>query len=274
MEKSYFADEEDCNFFGRGTLCKLLIYFDCVTQGEWNGPETKPAKDAVQSFKKLQQMGYALYLIEVPEKKEILDWLDATFDYPFTCNDYPTRYADLSDHWTTVSKNTTTSLCSEGFMDSNRDIHFENNWLEICKMIEENDVLARTNHGSYTFDDRENEKSDVMNHKTTEFLKEIAVPETPEPVDYGFKPTKELWTAKKIIWNVKPEITEKYGVTLLIEQGSLHSRGTWLTVTAKKVDRTWLELLEVVKKFCKDYGIDVRKELSFVFPYDLPLIEE
>ena len=32
----------------------------------------------------------------------------------------------------------------------------------------------------------------------------------------------------------------------------------------------WNEQSGILDKFCKDYGFDSRKELSFVFGYDLP----
>lgn len=111
--KSYFATEEDYHFFNNGTFSKILIDFDCLLKKiDENTYHT--ADNAKEAFKELQNMGYDLYLIEVPEQQEILNALDSEFNYPFCCNDYPTRYDDLSDHWNTVSRNVETSLSTEG----------------------------------------------------------------------------------------------------------------------------------------------------------------
>ncbi len=112
--KSRFATDDDYCFFNNGTFSKILIYFDCLFEGEWNLKNLVLAKGVQEAFKELNEMGYGLYLIEVPEKTSILKWLDKTFDYPFICNDYPIRYADLCDSWNTVSRKAETRLCSEG----------------------------------------------------------------------------------------------------------------------------------------------------------------
>lgn len=241
-------------------------------------------------------MGYDLYLIEVPEQQEILDALDSEFDYPFCCNDYPTRYADLSDHWNTVSRNVETSLSTEGESSKNRYFHYEDNWLEIVQIIKENDLLAKTISSRVIYDDIDWNQGKVknglvdqdgnqflggeyievekMNYVTTELLKQIGVPRTKEPVQYSFKPIKERWYINAITWDVKPEIAAKYGVKIEIEQGSLYYRGTWLTIRAKSYEKDYKTLNEITKQFCSDYGFDRKKEISFVFGYDLPWTEE
>lgn len=266
MNRSYFATEDDFSFFGNGTLSKLLIGFDCLFEGNWNGIKTKPYADTVEVFKELRKLGYSLFLCEVPEKGEILTWLDETFDYGFTCNDYPTRYADLSDHWTEIKRNIPMSLCTEGNKNHNRDICFSGNWTEILELIKENDILARTERASIIYED--------MNEKSTALLKQIAIPETEHPVSYGFKPAKEKWEAEILKWNVKEEITAKYDVRLVIEQGSLCNRGSWIKITAKAVDGEWQKLWKILNQFCKDYGFDKKKELSFITPYELPSVSQ
>lgn len=293
MNKSHFAKEYDCCFFGNAPLSKLLISFECVTEnGKWNGKETKPSKDSVQAFRKLRKMKYTLYLEDVPQEQQVLDWLDQTFDYDFTCNDCPTRYADLCDHWTTISPRIETRLLSEGDSNSNRDINYSNNWLEICRIIKENDILARTKSSYIIFDDtdmkQQKEKNGIvdekgtqligssyipvekMNEETTEFLKKIAEPQTDTPVTYAYKPNNERWNANVLVWKVKEEIAEKYGVQFVIEQGSLYYRGTWLKVIAKKLDAHSQDLGKIAEQFCRDFNIDSRRELSFITPYDLP----
>lgn len=254
------------------------------------------ADNAKEAFKELQNMGYDLYLIEVPEQQEILDALDSEFDYPFCCNDYPTRYADLSDHWNTVSRNVETSLSTEGESSKNRYFHYEDNWLEIVQIIKENDLLAKTISSRVIYDDIDWNQGKVknglvdqdgnqflggeyievekMNYVTTELLKQIGVSRTKEPVQYSFKPIKERWYINAITWDVKPEIAAKYGVKIEIEQGSLYYRGTWLTIRAKSYEKDYKTLNEITKQFCSDYGFDRKKEISFVFGYDLPWTEE
>ena len=112
-----------------------------------------------------------------------------------------------------------------------------------------------------------------MNEKTTSLLKTIAVPRTSEPKDYPFKPRNERWYISSIVWDVKEEIASRYGVVIEIEQcSSLYYRGTWLTIKMKAEhgEYQWNEQSGILDKFCKDYGFDSRKELSFVFGYDLP----
>lgn len=118
--KSRFATEDDYSFFNDGTFSKILMHFDCLFKGKWNQRVPVLADGVQEAFKELVEMGYDLFLIEVPENDKVLEWLDKTFEYPFLCNDYPTRYADLSDHWNTVSRNVETSMCSEGCMSANR----------------------------------------------------------------------------------------------------------------------------------------------------------
>ena len=111
-----------------------------------------------------------------------------------------------------------------------------------------------------------------LNEKTTAFLKTIAVPRTSEPKDYPFKPRNERWYITSIVWDVKEEIASRYGVVIEIEQCSLYYRGTWLTIKMKSEHGKyqWNEHSGILDKFCKDYGFDSRKELSFIFGYDLP----
>ena len=293
--KSYFATEDDYHFFNNGTFSKILIDFDCLLKKiDENTYHT--ADNAKEAFKELQNMGYDLYLIRVPEQQEILDTLDSEFDYPFCCNDYPTRYADLSDHWNTVSRNVKTSLSCEGGSSNNRYFHYEDNWLEIVQIIKENDLLAKTISSRVIYDDIDWNQGKVknglvdqdgnqflggeyievekMNYVTTELLKQIGVPRTKEPVQYSFKPIKERWYINAITWDIKPEIAAKYGVRIEIEQGSLYYRGTWLTIRAKSYEKDYKTLDEITKQFCSDYGFDRKKRISFVFGYDLPWTEE
>ena len=294
--KSYFATEDDYNFFGNGTLSKLLIDFDCLFKGEWKGDGTVLADNIVGVFKKFQKLNYKLFLIDVPEYKEILEWLDKSFDYDFVCNDYPTRYADLCDHWTSISRKIETSLCKEGQWSYNRDLKYEENWEEIFETIKANDVIALTESASSTFDDvdwnqakEENGLADgsgkqvfgssyipveKMNEKTTVFLKTIAKARSESPVSYPYKPVKERWTAEAIWWDVNEEIASKYGVKIEIEQGSLYYRGTWLKIKVKAPYKKWPELREICKKFCADYGFDKRKELIILNGYELPWTQE
>ncbi len=292
--KSRFATEDDYSFFNNGTFSKILIRFNCLFEGKWNQRAPVLADGVQEAFKELIEMGYDLFLIEVPENDKILEWLDKTFDYPFLCNDYPSRYADLSDHWNTVSRNVDTSLLSEGCMSANRYFKFENNWNEIVEIIRENDKLAQVDIWSRHFDDidwNQGKESnglvdgegnqvlggsyipvEKMNEKTTALLKTIAVPRTSEPKDYLFKPRNERWYISSIVWDVKEEIASRYGVVIEIEQCSLYYRGTWLTIKMKAEHGKyqWNEQSGILDKFCKDYGFDSRKELSFVFGYDLP----
>ena len=71
---------------------------------------------------------------------------------------------------------------------------------------------------------------------------------------------------------MKEEIASRYGVVIEIEQCSLYYRGTWLTIKVKTENGKyqWNEHLKILDKFCKDYGFASRKELSFIFGYDLP----
>lgn len=294
-KKSYFATEDDYNFFNNGTFTKILIDFDCLLKKvDENTYHT--ADNAKEAFKELQEMGYNLYLIEVPEQQEILDALDEEFDYPFCCNDYPTRYADLSEHWNTVSRNVETSLSGEGGCSNNRYFHYEDNWLEIVQMIKENDLLAKTISSRVIYDDIDWNQGKVknglvdqngnqllggeyievekMNPDTTELLSKIAIPRTKEPVQYSFKPIKERWYIDAITWDVKPEIAAKYDVRIELEQGSLYYRGTWLEIKAKSYEKDYKTLNEITKQFCSDYSFDKKKEISFVFGYDLPWTDE
>lgn len=292
--KSRFATEDDYSFLNDGTFSKILIDFDCLFKEKWNQKNPVLADGVQKAFKELEEMGYDLFLEDVPLDDRILEWLDKTFNYSFLCNDYPTRYADTSDYWNTVSRNIETRLCREGCMFGNRYFNFENNWKEIVKMIRENDKLAKIDEWSGHFDDIDwnqeeelnglvNEKGtqilggsyipvEEMNKKTTAFLKTIAVPRTSEPKDYSFKPQKERWYIKSIVWDVKEEIASKYAVVIEIEQCSLYYRGTWLTITMKAEHGKyqWNEFQKILDKFCKDYGFDSRKELSFIWGYDLP----
>ena len=266
--KSRFATEDDYSFFNNGTFSKILIRFNCLFEGKWNQRAPVLADGVQEAFKELIDMGYDLFLIEVPENNKILEWLDKTFDYPFLCNDYPSRYADLSDHWNTVSRNVDTSLLSEGCMSANRYFKFENNWNEIVEMIRANDILAQVDIWSRHFEDTDWNQG----KKTKAFLQTIAVPRTSEPKDYPFKPRNERWYITSIVWDVKEEIACRYGVVIELEQCSLYYRGTWLTIKMKAEHGKyqWNEQSGILDKFCKDYGFDSRKELSFVFGYDLP----
>ncbi|MCQ2593455.1 MAG: hypothetical protein MJ188_11805 [Treponema sp.] len=290
--KSYFADENEFNFFGSGTLSKLLIGFDCLFEGNWKQNETILAAGAVEVFKAFEQMGYELFLIDVPVKNEILEWLDSTFNYAFTCNDYPTRYADLCDSWTSISRNSENRLCSEGDLTADRNINFDGDWNKVLSIIKENDIVAHTESASIIYDDidwnQSKEKNGLadsdgnnilggsyipvekMNEKTTEYLKTIAIPRTDHPKPYFIKPPEERWSAETIDWDVKEDIAQKYGVKIKIEQGSLYYRGTWIKVQVK-APFIGLEVLEkICREFCNDYGFDSRKEIDFFLPYNLP----
>jgi len=296
MKKSYFATKDDFNFFGNGTLHKMLIDFDCLINGKWKGNDTPLCDDVIEVFNSLRELGYSLFLSEVPKKDEILNWLDETFNYEFICNEYPTRYADTSDYWTEIRRNCQTSLCHEGVKNYNREICFSENWKEILEIVKENDILARTQQASNTYDDidwnqqiENNGLSDEngnqfngsnyipvekMNQKTTNLLKQIANPETDHPVSYGYKPDNERWPAEIIKWNVKDEIAKNYGVRFVIEQGSLYYRGTWIKITAKAVDGEWQTLQKIVNRFCEDFGFSSRNEISFITPYTLPWTDD
>ncbi len=161
---------------------------------------------------------------------------------------------------------------------------------------DKNDLLTKTVSSSNIYDDidwkQKKEKSGIadntgkllfggsytpvekMNAKTTELLKQIAIPETNHPIDDKFKPDNERWTAAKIIWNVKEEIAKKYEASFVIEQGSLYYRGTWIKITAQKIDCDCQELQKILNQFCKDYKFDTHKEITFSFPYELPWSEE
>lgn len=295
-KKSYFADENDYSFFGNGTLSKLLIDFDCLFEGDWCGNKTILTKDVIEVVREFRQAGYNLFLCEVPVKKEILEWLDCTFNYAFTCNDYPTRYADLSDHWTTISRRIETTLCSEGDEYYNRDIRFNGDWKEVLNIIKKNDIEARTKSASIIYDDIDWSQQkkmnglvtlegrqvfgdsyipvEKMNEKTTAILKTIAKSRTDDPKNYKFKPANERWYASSLIWDVKEEISRKYNVKIEVEQGSLYYRGTWLTIKVKAPYKNWSELRSICKKFCEDYGFDTRKEITFASPYDLSWTED
>ena len=148
--KAYFATEDDYNFFNNGTLSKILIDFFCLFK-EVEKNIYEPADKVIEAFKDLTDMGYRLFLKDVPEDEAVLDILDETFDYPFCCNDYPTRYADLSDTWNTVSRDVETRLCGEGLCD-NRYFHYEDNWLEIVLLIKENDLVIKTKSSRVIYD--------------------------------------------------------------------------------------------------------------------------
>ena len=292
--KSRFATDDDYFFFNNGTFCKILIYFNCLFEGEWNLKNPVLTDDIQEAFKELDEMGYGLYLIEVPEKKSILKWLDKTFDYSFLCNDYPTRYADLSDTWNTVSRNVETRLCGEGSVSCNRCFKFENNWKEIVQIIRENDKLAKTDVWKRNYEDIDWEQAkesnglvdgsgkqvlgssyipvEKMNEKTTALLKTIAVPRSDEPKKWTYKPQGERWYVESIVWDVKEEIASRYGVIIEIEQCSLYYRGTWLIIKTKseRGKYEWTESLKIIERFCKDFGFDTRKELGLTFYYDLP----
>lgn len=155
----------------------------------------------------------------------------------FLKNDYPTRYADLSDHW------------NQG-MESNELVDGEGN-----------QVLG----GSYI-------PVEKMNEKTTAFLKTIAVQRISGPKDYPFKQRNECWYISSIVWDVKEEISSKCGVLIEIEPCSPYYRGTWLTIKMKceHGKYQWNEHSGILDKFCKDYRFESRKELSFIYCYDLP----
>lgn len=296
MNKSYFADESDYSFFGNGTLSKLLISFDCIVKDGWNGCDTTPADGVQEAFKTLRKMGYSLYLSNVPEKNETLSWLDETFAYPFCCNDEPTRYADTCDHWTTISRKVSTSLCSEGWSHCDRDIRYEDNWPEIVEIIRENDQLARTESEYVTYDDIDRSQEltangladdkgnqifgssylqvEKLNEKTTALLKTIAKPRMDHPVDDQVKPTKERWPISKTTWDVNQETAVQYGVQIEIEQASLYYRGTWIKIKVKAVDGEKAALQEALKKFCADFGFNEKQELRIFDGYDLPWTED
>lgn len=292
--KAYFATEDDYNFFNNGTLSKILIDFFCLFK-EVGKNNYEPADNVVEAFEKLKEMGYRLFLKEVPEDEAALDILDGIFDYPFCCNDYPTRYADLSDYWNTVSRDVETRLCGEGLY-GNRYFHYEDNWLEIVQLIKENDLVVKTKSSRVIYDDIDwNQKKvknglvdqdgnqllggeyvevEKFNEATTKLLKEIAIPRTENPVPYSFKPIKERWFINAITWDVKPEITAKYDVRIEIEQGSLYYRGTWLEIRAKSYEKDYKTLDEITMQFCSDYGFDNKKRISFIYGYDLPWSED
>lgn len=296
MENSYFADESDYSFFGNSALSKLLITFDCIVKNGWKGYTTETTDGVQEAFKTLRDMGYSLYLSYVPEKNEILSWLDEQFAYPFCCNDEPTRYADTCDHWTTISKNVETSLCSEGLKQHDRTIRFNDNWKELVEIIRENDLLARTESASVIYDDidrtQEQEENGLidctgkqvfgnsylpvekMNEKTTAYLKTIATKRTDYPIDDKFKPVKERWYINSITWDVNEDIAAKYGAMIVIEQASLYYRGTWLKIKVNVIDGEWMNLQNILKKFCADYQFDTRKELNILSGYDIPWTEE
>lgn len=163
-------------------------------------------------------------------------------------------------------------------------------------MIKENDSLAKTIISRVNYDDTDWNQGKVqnglvdqnvnqllggeyievekMNPATTNLLRQIAIPRTKEPVQYSFKPIKERWYINTITWDVKPEIAAKYDVRIEIKQGSLYYRGTWLTIRAKSYEKDYKMLNEITKQFCSDYGFDKKKEISFVFGYDIPWTEE
>lgn len=64
--KSYFATEDDFSFFGNGTFSKILIDFDCLLK-KVDENTYYTADNAKEAFNELQDMGYDLYLQEVPE---------------------------------------------------------------------------------------------------------------------------------------------------------------------------------------------------------------
>ena len=292
--KAYFATEDDYNFFNNGTLSKILIDFFCLFK-EVEKDNYVIADNVVEAFKELTDMGYRLFLKDVPEDEAVLDILDETFDYPFCCNDYPTRYTDLSDTWNTVSRDVETRLCGEGLCD-NRYFHYEDNWLEIVQLIKENDLVIKTKSSRVIYDDTDwNQKKiknglvdqdgnqllgdeyievEKMNAETTKLLKKIAMPRTENPVPYSFKPIKERWYINAITWDINPEIAQKYDVRIEIEQGSLYYRGTWLKICAKSYLKTIKELNEITKQFCSDYGFDKKPGTHFVWGYDLPWSED
>ena len=70
--KSRFATDDDYFFFNNGTFCKILIYFDCLFEGEWNLKNPVLTDDIQEAFKELDEMGYGLYLIEVPVSSSII----------------------------------------------------------------------------------------------------------------------------------------------------------------------------------------------------------
>ena len=105
QKKSYFATENDFTFFNNCTFSSIRINFDCLYKKKFDFYNTELSDDILESFDELRNMGYDLYLYNVPESQEVLEWLDKTFKYGFICNEEPTRYADLSDHWNTISRN-------------------------------------------------------------------------------------------------------------------------------------------------------------------------
>lgn len=294
--ESCFADEDSLCFYGNGTLSKLLIDFDCLFDGEWLGSDTRLADGILDSFTELRNLGYGLFLYNVPYDQMFLEWLDYTFDYPFICNDDPNRYADTGDHWTTISRRIETKLCPEGNPRCDRNINFAGKWNDVVEIIKENDAVAQTNSASIVYDDIDWNQAKVengicngddkkyfgdsyipvekMNAETTEFLNAIAKPRTNRAISYSYKPIKERWYAESIIWDVNEEIASEYGASIEIEQGSLYYRGTWIKVTARAPFKDYGELEEICRKFCDDFCIDNRKELNLLFVYDWPWSEE
>ena len=77
--KSRFATEDDYSFFNNGTFSKILIRFNCLFEGKWNQRAPVLADGVQEAFKELIDMGYDLFLIEVPENNKILEWLVQRF---------------------------------------------------------------------------------------------------------------------------------------------------------------------------------------------------
>jgi hypothetical protein len=299
QKKSYFATENDFTFFNNCTFSSICINFDCLYKNKFDFYNTELSDDILESFDELRNMGYDLYLYNVPESQEVLEWLDKTFKYGFICNEEPTRYADLSDHWNTISRNIDIDLCCEGEIGKNRYFKFEDNWKELVDIIKKNDILAKTDTRKVFYDDIDWEQEKVangltvngkqvlgssyipvekFNEKTTEFLKTIATQRNESPKEWKYKPDNERWYVKYIVWDVNEEIAQKYGGRIEIEQNSLYYRGTWLTIKLKtKLGKyKWDEFPRVLEKFCKDYGFDSRKKAEFrieVDAYDLPWLE-
>lgn len=291
QKKSYFATENNYTFFNNCTFSSIRINFDCLYKNNFDFYNTELADDVVEAFNELRNMGYDLYLYDVPESEEVLEWLDEIFDYGFICNEEPTRYADLSDHWNTICRMTDTCLCGEGDIAKNRYFKFEDNWKELVDIIKKNDILAKTDTTSVFYDDIDWEQEKVANgltvngkqvlgssyipvekynKKTTEFLKTIAIQRNATPKEWKYKPDNERWYIDYIVWDVNEEIAQKYGGRIEIIQNSLYYRGTWLTIKLKtKLGKyKWDEFPGVLERFCKDYGFNSRKKAEFRIEVD------
>lgn len=292
--KSRFAEYGDFCFTGNGTFTKLCIDFDCLYKNEWKEEQTELQENVREVFEEFKNLGYILFLDNVPNNNKVLEWLDRTFDYAFICNDNPSYYADTGDHWTTISRKCETRLCSKGGLPTDRNICFADNWNEVLELIKENDIMVETVSESIIFDDVDWDQLKIenglaysngnqvlggsyipvekLNEKTTAFLESIAVRGTTSLHANRQKPSNERWNQEIITWEVNEEIRNKYDAKIKIEQGSLYYRGTWIEVIAESQKKTGPELKKILLQFCRDYKLDTRKEIdgSSSFPYDLP----